>query len=82
MKKSIKIKLEKSDHLKEYLGELERWEGEGGTISDLHEILEDITLPIRPGHTLEVVEGKIVFEDDDYFYEAILKLLPEGTRID
>ena len=82
MKKSIKIKLKRSDHLKEYVEELERWEGEGGTISDLKEILDDIDLPLRPGETLEVVDGQIVFEDDDYFYEATLKLMPEGTRID
>lgn len=80
--KSIKVKLEKSGHLKMYLMELERWEDEGGSSTDLHEILEDIELPLKPGDTFEVLDGKIVFEDDHYFYQASLKLLPRSKGID
>ncbi len=80
--KNIKVKLEKSDHLKEYLIELERWEDEGGSSTDLHRITEDIELPLKPGDTFEVMDGKIVFEDDHYFYEISLKLLPKSKGID
>lgn len=82
MEKRIKIKLEKSDHLKTYMDELDRWEGEGGSISDLHEILEDLNLPVKTGDIFEVTDGNVVFEDNDYFYEAVLKKQPESSGID
>lgn len=80
--KNIKIKLEKSDHLKEYLVELERWEGEGGSSSDLQEILEDIKLPLQAGEVFEVTDGKIMHEGNHYFFEVTLKALPKHEGID
>lgn len=71
----IKIKLDESAHLKEYEKELNRWESEGGRAIELNDIFKDIILPLEPGEVFEVLDGRFIFEDGDYFYAADIDLL-------
>ena len=82
MKKRIKIKLDKADHLKEYEDELQRWEGEGGNASELNDILTDLKPPVKPGEVFEVQEGNIINEGDDFYYEATIKSLSNVEKVD
>ena len=66
--KTIKIKLDESDHLKVYEKELRRWEGEGGDATELNDIFDEIKLPVKPGDTFKVTDGSIIFEDNEYYY--------------
>lgn len=83
MRRIINIKLDKTTHLKEYEKELARWESEGGHISELNEILPDLSLPLKPGDTFEVIDGSIVSEDRELYYRAEIKIQsPNIDRID
>ena len=66
--KTIKIKLDENDHLKEYAKELRRWEGEGGDTTELNDIFDEIKLPVKPGDAFKVTDGSIIFEDNEYYY--------------
>lgn len=83
MNKTLKIKLDKTSHLKEYEEELARWESEGGHSTELNEILDDLTLPLKPGDTIEVLDGSIISEDDEFYYRVEIKIQsPDINRID
>ena len=82
MNKTLKIKLEKASHLKEYEEELLRWESDGGNVSDLNDILDDLDLPLNPGDLFEVQEGHITSEGDEFYYEVTVKKVTSIDRID
>lgn len=83
MKKTLKIKLDKTSHLKEYEKELARWESEGGHVTELNEILGDLSLPLKPGDIFEVIDGSIISEDSEFYYRAEIKVQsPNIDRID
>lgn len=56
--RTLKVKLKKATHLKEYEAELDRWESEGGKNSSvLNEILSDIRPSLKPGQIFELSVG-------------------------
>lgn len=74
--RTLKIKLDKATHLKEYEAELNRWESEGGkNSSDLNEILNDIRSPLMSGQIFEVIGGAITSDEEGYYYEIKIDLL-------
>lgn len=82
MNTTLKIKLEKTSHLKEYEEELLRWESEGGKSSELIEILDDLSLPLKQGEVFEVLEGSIISEGDEFYYEVEIKKVSTIDKID
>ena len=82
MDKTLKIKLEKASHLKEYEEELLRWESEGGNASELNDILDDLDPPLKPGDLFEVQEGHITSDGDEYYFEVKVKKVSKIDRID
>ena len=82
MNTTLKIKLEKTSLLKEYEEELLRWESEGGKTSGLNEILNDLSLPLNPGEVFEVLEGSIISEGDEFYYEVEIKKVSTIDKID
>ena len=82
MDKTLKIKLEKASHLKEYEEELLRWENDGGNATELNDILDDLDLPLNPGEIFEVEDGHIISESDGYYLEVTVKKVSHIDRID
>jgi hypothetical protein len=82
MNKTLKIKLDKASHLKEYEEELLRWESDGGNASDLNDILDDLDTPLKTGEVFEVRDGRITSEGDEFYYEVTVKKVSSIDRID
>ncbi|NGP76585.1 hypothetical protein G3570_08070 [Balneolaceae bacterium YR4-1] len=82
MYETLKVKLDKSSHLKEYLEDLLRWESEGGNSSDLNDILDDLDSPLRAGDVFEVQEGHIISEKEEFYLEVKIKKVESIDRID
>lgn len=82
MYKTLKIKLDKATHLKEYEEELLRWESEGGNATELNDILDDLDRPLHEGDIFEVQECHIISEENKFYLEIKVKKVENIDRID
>jgi|GEM_PF-6629134 len=49
--------------------DLANWEGEGGAVHDMPSNQLPAESPVQKGDILKVLDGKVVVEEDEYFYE-------------
>ncbi|NGP89857.1 hypothetical protein [Fodinibius halophilus] len=73
--RSLKIKIEDADYLKEEWESIARWESEGGGSEVPNTPISYINAPLKQGEVFEVTGGKIIFEDDGPYYCVEVKLL-------
>lgn len=82
MNRTLKIKLDKASHLKEYEEELVRWESEGGNASALNDILDELDRPLQEGDIFEVQESHMISEGNEYYLEIKIRKVENIDRID
>ena len=73
------IKLKIDPEVIKQSGTLEeiRWENDGGKVSDISQIFDDSSLPLKPGDVFKVHDGHISEEDGSVFFCAKVELLPK-----
>lgn len=52
-----------------------RWENDGGNIPISAGIIDESSLPLRPGTVFKVLNGSLLEEDDRVFYLAEIQLV-------
>ncbi|MDZ7717663.1 MAG: hypothetical protein U5K72_02440 [Balneolaceae bacterium] len=68
----IKIKLDVPDSVIEYFQREQQWENEGGAIprNEEAELEHDIQVPLKPGISYFVMDGRLDIDGDHLYYIA------------
>lgn len=76
----IKINLDVPKAVVDYIKTLEKWENEGGRSVSADEFVTPDDLPVKPGELFKVRSGRLIFEDEQFYYLADIEKVSPGRN--